>query len=229
MFDHLISLSFDPSVVGDFTPLKDAPPSGVIAAQLATANWLEEMGVPSDEEIDQKQQQRAAREAFTSLALGEDADPQVRERLAKLKTPPAVQQLAGMLCAYDWEFIEQAKELRGYTVAKIVEETKHPDARIRLKALQMLGNVTEVALFTERVEVKKIDASEAEIEARLRERLTKYLRPAEVEDAEIVPVLEPKLLPEQQKVSKTEVLEGASDEIERSALDAEISAIAEVK
>ena len=49
--------------------------------------------------------------------------------------------------------------------------------RIRLKALQMLGNVTEVALFTERVEVTKKDVSEEEIEKRLRERLEKLLTP----------------------------------------------------
>ena len=84
-----------------------------------------------------------------------------------------------MLTAYDWEFIGQAKELRGYAVAKILEETKHPDAKIRLKALQMLGNVTEIALFTERVEVTKKDASEEEIEKRLRERLSKFITPEE--------------------------------------------------
>ncbi|NBP81144.1 hypothetical protein EBU58_10610, partial [bacterium] len=48
-----------------------------------------------------------------------------------------------------------------------------------LKALQMLGNVTEVALFTERVEVTKKDASEEEIERRLRERLSKFILPEE--------------------------------------------------
>jgi hypothetical protein len=70
-----------------------------------------------------------------------------------------------MLTAYDWAFVEQAKELRGYAVAQILEEVKHPDARIRLKALQMLGTVTEVALFTERVEVKKETMSDKPIAA----------------------------------------------------------------
>jgi hypothetical protein len=72
-----------------------------------------------------------------------------------------------------------------------LEETTHPDARILLKALQMLGNVTEVALFTERVEVTKKDVSEEEIEKRLRERLEKLLTPADgamiLEKPEVVP------------------------------------------
>ena len=109
-----------------------------------------------------------------------------------------------MLTAYDWEFVNQAKELRGYTVSKILEETKHPDARIRLKALQMLGNVTEVALFTERVEVTKKDASEEEVERRLRERLSKFLTPVNVTDVIEIP-------------AKTEI----------EAVDAEIEQVAE--
>ena len=206
MFEHLIGFSPEPSGIGDFVAADDVAPVKMLDAQVNTANWLSELGVPSDEEIDEKQQQKAARDAFTAMAVTDDADTKVKEKLARLKTPPAVQQLAGMLCAYDWEFIEQAKDLRGYTVAKIVEETKHPDARIRLKALQMLGNVTEVALFTERVEVKKVDATEEEIESRLRDRLSRYLKPVEYTDVEAKTPEEPPKL----------------------TLDDEISAIAEV-
>jgi hypothetical protein len=46
-----------------------------------------------------------------------------------------------MLTAYDWRFVQQAKELRGYAVAKLVEETANPNANIRLKALGLLGEV----------------------------------------------------------------------------------------
>ena len=61
-----------------------------------------------------------------------------------------------MLTAYDWEFVQQAKELRGYTVAKLVEETQNPNPNVRLKALGLLGKVTEVGLFTDKVEIKKV-------------------------------------------------------------------------
>ena len=80
-----------------------------------------------------------------------------------------------MLTAYDWEFVEQAKELRGYTVAKLVEETQHPNANIRLKALGLLGKVTEVGLFTEKIEVKKTEMSDEEIEARIKDKLNKFM------------------------------------------------------
>lgn len=191
MFDNLVGFKPDPAGVGDFEPFSKAAPSTILAAQVKTDSWLKDLGVPSDDELDAKSQKDAARIAFTSLNFDTDNAKQ-RTTLATIKTPVAVQHLTGMLTAYDWNFIEQAKELRGYTVSKILEETKHPDARIRLKALQMLGSVTEVALFTERVEVTKKDASEEEIEKRLRERLAKFLSPAEgATVTDVVAVSEP--------------------------------------
>lgn len=187
MLEHI--LDFDPEPEEGFTPLSKASPAQVLAAQHATASWAEEFGVPSDEEIDNRQQTQAARDAFQVMNFDPDAEKQ-KAALISIKTPAAVQHLTGMLTAYDWEFVHQAKEIRGYAVAKIMEETKHPDARIRLKALDMLGKVTEVALFTERVEVTQKDASETEIEQRLRERLSKFLLPhgkKSVEEAVVVP------------------------------------------
>lgn len=176
MLNDLVDFEPYPEPPDGFVPLKKADAKDVLNAQVATADWLSELGVPSDEDLDKREQTQAAREAFGVVNFDASNEAQ-KQALAKIKTPAAVQHLVGMLTAYDWEFIEQAKELRGYTVAKIVEETTHPDARIRLKALQMLGNVTEVALFTERVEITKKDASEEEIEKRLRERLSKFLTP----------------------------------------------------
>lgn len=189
MFDHLLGISADPHP--RFQPLADASAGDVLAAQVATADWLEELGVPSDEEIDTRLQRTAAREAFAEVAVDPDATNESKKlALAEVKTPEAVRHLVGMLSAYDWEFVNQAKELRGYVVAQILEETKHSDARIRLKALQMLGNVTEVAAFTERVEVKQTrNLDEAELNERLQEKLKSFLERTVV--AEAAPALPP--------------------------------------
>jgi hypothetical protein len=176
MLRDLVDFEPDPQTPDGVTPIKKATAKQVLDAQVATADWLETLGVPSDADLDKRTQLAAARDAFTALNFNPD-DAAQKTALAQIKTPAAVQHLTGMLAAYDWDFIEQAKELRGYTVAKIVEETKHPDARIRLKALDMLGKVTEVALFTTRLEVTTKDVSEEDIEARLRERLSKFLTP----------------------------------------------------
>lgn len=181
MFDSLLAITIENESQAQLLDLGDATPAQMLQAQAATADVLTALGVPTDEEIDAQVQRRSAREAFTALAINPDDDAQ-KAALAQLKCPDAVQQTVAMLSAYDWEFVDQAKQMRGYAVAKILEETTHPDARIRLKALQMLGNVTEVKLFTERVEVRKVDATEAEIEAQLKERLAKFLKPTLVQE-----------------------------------------------
>ena len=130
--------------------------------------------VESDDDIIDEAQSNAARAAFLSITAG-TSEQQRKEALAVLDVPHAVKELVGMLTAYDWAFVNQAKELRGYTVAQILEETKHPDARIRLKALEMLGKVTEVALFTERHEVKTVGMTDAELDEELKQRLEKYM------------------------------------------------------
>jgi len=181
MFDSLLAITIETEDQAHLLDLADATPAQMLQAQVATADVLTALGVPTDEEIDAQVQRRSAREAFTALAVNPDDDAQ-KAALAQLKYPEAVQQTVAMLSAYDWEFVDQAKQMRGYAVAKIIDETNHPDARIRLKALQMLGNVTEVKLFTERVEVRKVDATEEEIEAKLKERLAKFLKPTLVEE-----------------------------------------------
>jgi hypothetical protein len=179
MFDDLLSIRVEDFAPGTTVPVEKATPEQMLEAQVATANLFADLGVPSDEDIDARVQTQDARAAFTALNFDADSSAQ-KLALTKIKTPEAVQHLVGMLTQYDWEFVEHAKQLRGYIVSKLVEETSHPDARIRLKALQMLGNVTEVKLFTERVEVKKIDATEDELNARLQEKLRSFLNPTVV-------------------------------------------------
>jgi len=179
MFDDLLSIRVEDFDASTTVPVEKAAPDEILEAQFATANLFADLGVPSDDEIDARMQAQDARSAFTALNFSPDEDEQ-KVALTRLKTPAAVQHLVGMLTQYDWEFVSHAKKLRGYIVAKLTEETTHPDARIRLKALQMLGNVTEVKLFTERVEIKKIDATEEELNARLQEKLRSFLAPTVV-------------------------------------------------
>ena len=180
MLDHLLDFKPPSATPKGVTPLDDALPQEIVDAQLNTAEWLEKMGAPSSEEAEKSAAAAAAQQAFSALAT--QTPEEQRKALVQIRTPAAVRHLTGMLTAYDWEFVEQAKELRGYAVAQILEETKHPDAKIRLKALDMLGRVTEVALFTDRMEVKKADLSDAEIEAKIKEKINRFMQVTDVVD-----------------------------------------------
>jgi hypothetical protein len=181
MFEHLVH--FEPEVTSrdEFKKLDAASPEEMLSAQVATEQWLSELGVDDDDVVADQHQTEAARKAFSTLTTTADTTEQ-KASLAELKTPPAVRHLTGMLAAYDWQFIEMAQQLRGYTVAKIVEETKSTNANIRLKALIALGKVTEVGLFTEQIEVKKVEMSDAEVEQRIKDKLAKFMGVIDVVD-----------------------------------------------
>ena len=183
MLEHLIYGEFHPEVVdatAEVLSFEKADPATTIDAKVKTAQWLKDLEL-DDEEVETKADAEAARKSFASIVTGQSVAT-TQQALANVKAPVAVQHLVGMLTAYDWAFIEQARELRGYAVAQILEEVKHPDARIRLKALQMLGTVTEVALFTERVEVKKETMSDVELETRIKEKLNRFMGVIDVID-----------------------------------------------
>jgi hypothetical protein len=167
MLEHLIS----PDCVDPFAG--DTPTSVLLSAQANTASLLEQLGSP--EHVLTEDEHHKSRQAFAAVTNPDVPQSVANAAILKLKTPQAVKHNAQMLTQYDWEYVEQAKQLRGYVVSKLLDETGHPDAKIRLRALELVGKLTEVGSFTERIEVKKIDATADELTDRLRSKLVTML------------------------------------------------------
>lgn len=187
MLDHL--LDFDPEVLPKYqAPIsaEKVAPVELLNGKVNTQDWLKQMGVPDTQDVVSELEKQQARETFTALTTASPLKDQ-HDMVSRIETPAAVKHLVGMLTAYDWEFVHQAQELRGYAVAKILEECENPNSNIRLKALGLLGKVTEIGLFTEKIEVKKTDMTEDEIDKRLKEKLAKFMN---VSDADVTDVVE---------------------------------------
>ena len=186
MLEHLVELDEADFVPlpekgrPSLTPLNKLTPAQTLDAQIKTADWLTEI-TGEDSTIVTKAQESKAADAFTALI---NADPKAQQQLLTLEVPEEIRSTVAMVSAYQWKFIEQAEELRSMAVTKIVRETEHPDARIRLKALEMLGKVTEVALFTDRISVKTEEVSDEELEKRIKEKLGRYMGKVDIVDAE---------------------------------------------
>ena len=198
MLEHLVQFSPDDAGLEDFVAIDAVDTAGLLSAQIATAEWLEELGATPDDEVSAQAQTAAAREAFKVVTADQDPHDQ-KTKLLQLKTPAAVRHITGMLTAYDWEFVAMAKELRGYTVAKLFEETQSPNANIRLKALGLLGKVTEVGLFTDKIEVKKTDLTDEEIDKKLKEKLAKFMGVTDAEPIEDIEINTPETTDETQQ------------------------------
>jgi hypothetical protein len=190
MLEHL--LDFQPEVTSSTEappPVEKTTPMQALDGKINTSDWLKSMGAPDKEAVVSELEKTQARETFTALTTNAPT-ADAHAMVSKLETPQAVRHLTSMLTAYDWEFIQQAKELRGYAVAKILEECEHPTASIRLKALALLGKVTEVGLFTEKIEVKKTDMTEDEVDRRLKEKLAKFMDVTDVQPIEDIDVID---------------------------------------
>ena len=185
-------MQFSPDDAGldDFVSIAAVSSADLLSAQIATAELLDELGVTPDDQISYEAQTHAARDAFKVVIADQDSEEQ-KTRLLQLKPPAAVRHITGMLTAYDWEFVQMAKELRGYTVAKLFEETQSPNANIRLKALGLLGKVTEVGLFTDKIEVKKTDLTDEEIDKKLKDKLAAFMGVQDMDVVEDIEINEP--------------------------------------
>lgn len=101
----------------------------------------------------------------------------------QLSHPETVVHLHAMLTAYDHMVIKSAAQLRTYITNKLLEETASPTASIRIKALELLGKISDVGLFTEKTEVTLRHRPTEELEQMLREKLERVINAS----ADVVP------------------------------------------
>jgi hypothetical protein len=92
-----------------------------------------------------------------------------------LEEPAVVRQLGALLSEYDRQVVASAAQLRTYITNRLLLETNNQQASIRLKALEMLGKISDVGLFTDKTEITMRHRPTAELEQMLRERLTKVI------------------------------------------------------
>lgn len=100
----------------------------------------------------------------------------------ELAKPGVVLKLEALLTTYDHEVVDDAKRLRAYVTNRLIEESDSPDPKIRMRALEMLGKISEVGLFTERREVVVTNRSEKDIQQELHEHLSLLVDPENVTD-----------------------------------------------
>ena len=105
----------------------------------------------------------------------------------EIKKPGLVVKLEALLAEYDYQIIDEAIKLRTYVTNRLIEESNDKDPRNRLRALEMLGKITDVGLFTERKEIVITSKTDADLEKDLRESLTILLNPSDyVEEGTIL-------------------------------------------
>lgn len=89
----------------------------------------------------------------------------------KAVTPGTIVHLESMLNEWDQEVLDVGRRLRNYVTNKLIAETVDPDPKVRLKSLELLGKVSNVGLFSERVDITVTHRTIHDIEADLKKTL----------------------------------------------------------
>lgn len=157
----------------------------------ATAKVLLEAGAETQTTEKDKEEAKELFKAFTNP--DQTAPPPAANKA--LNHPPTVQHLFTMLDEYDHQVVDEAVQLRRFVTNKLIEDTGLSDPRHRLKALELLGKISDVGLFTDKTEVTIKNVDLGDIENQIRTKLFKILGNSmavdtsfEVVDAEEIPV-----------------------------------------
>ena len=104
------------------------------------------------------------------------------QNAAKL-TPASLIQTRAILDEFGTAVAHHALEIRHLVTNKLLIETENPDPRVRIRALELLGKVTDVGLFTDKTEVVITHQSTDELRKKLRDKFNRLIdRTDDVED-----------------------------------------------
>ena len=155
------------------------------AALAETVTKLKDHGLDVTPDEDDKD---VAAALVTSYAQNpEKTSQKVSNTKAATLTPPSIRLTNDILTEFNHSVVESSKQLRNLVTNKLIIESENPDPRVRMRALELIGKISDVSLFAEKSDVTITHQTTDDIRERLREKLAKLVNPTtEPEDAIIL-------------------------------------------
>jgi hypothetical protein len=133
------------------------------------------------------------KEVAAALATAYAADPNntskkvTTQRAAQL-TPAVLRETNNILSEWGRSVVDSAVTVRHLVTNKLITETENPDPRVRLKALELLGKISDVGLFAEKSEVTITHQTTDDLKEKLRNKLKRLTERKSdyIEDAVII-------------------------------------------
>ena len=160
----------------------------VVRAAAATVELLQAEGLETAFDDPEEVQSTA-----DYLAQSYAADP---EATSKAATPSNIAKLPpqsliftrNILDEFGQQVVTRSVEIRHLVTNKLILESENPDARIRMRALELLGKISDVGLFTERSEVTITHQSTDDLKNALREKLQRLKKVGGSSTSDVVDV-----------------------------------------
>ena len=171
-----MTITIEPEIGVPFTP--DVPYIDLRAraeAACVTIAQLKEHGL----EVDiTKEDQDIAAALTTSYATDpEKTSKKVTNKRAATLTPASLVLTGGILTEFGQAVVESSLQIRHLVTNKLILETDNPDPRVRVRALELLGKISDVGLFSEKSEVSITHQSTDDLKEKLRSKLMKLANP----------------------------------------------------
>jgi hypothetical protein len=162
------------------------------AAACNTALKLAEHGL--DIEPTQEDEDVAAKLAVAYADNPEKTSKKASTRKTAALTPASLVLTNNILQEFGHSVAESAIQIRHLVTNKLLLESENADPRIRMRALELLGKISDVGLFAEKSEVTVTHQSTEDLRNKLRGKLEKLINVDDVvADAEYEEVLDGKV------------------------------------
>ena len=131
------------------------------------------------------------KDVAAKLAIAYADDPEttskkVNHARASTLTPASLVLTNNILQEFGQSVVNSALQVRHLVTNKLLLETENPDPRVRIRALELLGKVSDVGLFAEKSEVTITHQSTDDLKAKLRSKLEKLVNPPEEAEEAII-------------------------------------------
>lgn len=142
-------------------------------AACKTINELENYASEGDLDLqpNAEDKQVAATLASAYAKDPENASKEVTTSRAAKLTPAALLATRNILDEWGHAVVHHAVEIRHMVTNKLINEVENPDPRVRIRALELLGKISDVGLFAEKAEITVTHQSTDDLRAKLREKL----------------------------------------------------------
>jgi hypothetical protein len=127
--------------------------------------------------------------ATVSIAYAEkpeETSKKVTSKRAAKLTPPSLVLTNNILQEFGHSVAESATQIRHLVTNKLIEETENPDPRVRIRALELLGKISDVGLFTEKTEITITHQTTDDLKEKLRLKLAKLVNPTPDAESTVV-------------------------------------------
>jgi len=115
------------------------------------------------------------------LSVAYAGDPEKTSKAVTAKkaaslTPACLVLTNNILKEFGQSVVQSATHIRHLVTNKLLLETENPDAKVRIRALELLGKMSDVSLFAEKSEITVTHQSTDDLRSKLREKLERLIK-----------------------------------------------------